>query len=169
MGVITSGRDGSELLRTKNEAQERIANLFMAIPRTVGLRPNHRLLPALPRLRFFHSGLLTFPIVAQHSCNTFRTSPLCNLTWVYLPLSSCETTCPNEPAERTRMPRPSGWRATELTMVPGGISRSGTTLPGLIVSERRTPSASEALEVSTTPSAFTVLTAALARSSFESL
>ena len=145
-----------------------MTNLFIAIPRTFGLRPNHRLLPALPKLRFFHSGLLIFPMVAQHSCSTLRTSPLCSLTCVYLPSSSCETTCPKEPAERTRMPRPSGLRAMELMIVPGGMRRRGTTLPGLIVSERRTPIASEAVEVSTTPSALTVLVAALARSSFES-
>src|SRR5579872_6126159 len=59
--------------------RKRLTNLFIAIPRTFGLRPNHRLLPAFPKFRFFHSGLLTFPIVAQHSCNTFRTSPLCSL------------------------------------------------------------------------------------------
>ena len=153
MRVITSVRGTNEPLRIQRIG---VSNLFMAIPRTFGLRPSHRLLPAFPKLRFFHNGLLTFPIVAQHSCSTFRISPLCNLTWVYLPPSSCETTCPNEPAERTRMPRPSGWRATELIMVPGGMRRSGTTFPGLIVSERRTPSASEALEVSMIPSALTV-------------
>ncbi len=64
------------------------ADLFIAMPRTCGRLPSHLLLPALPKFRFFHNGLETFPIVATHSCKTFLTSPLCSLTWVYLPESS---------------------------------------------------------------------------------
>jgi hypothetical protein len=43
--------------------------------------------------------------------------------------------------ERTRMPGPVGERPIVLMTVPGGMSLSGKTLPGLRVRERRRPTA----------------------------
>src|SRR3954467_3133986 len=49
---------------------------FMVVPRLWGLRPFHRMRPALPMLIFMCSGLLTLPIVARHLLDTRRISPL---------------------------------------------------------------------------------------------
>src|SRR5258708_22557264 len=48
---------------------------FIATPRTLGLRPFHRLRPALPSLMLPCSALLTSPMVARHEESTSRISP----------------------------------------------------------------------------------------------
>src|SRR5260221_14268714 len=48
---------------------------FCEVPRLCGLRPFQRLRPALPKLIFMWSPLLTPPIVARHSAEIRRISP----------------------------------------------------------------------------------------------
>src|SRR5207253_5925703 len=57
---------------------------FIATPLTLGRLPSHLDLPALPRLMFSCSRLLTTPIVALHSLSIILTSPDGSLICVYL-------------------------------------------------------------------------------------
>src|SRR6266849_10121239 len=58
---------------------------FIEVPRLCGLRPIQRLRPALPRLIFMWSGLLSVPMVARHSDGMRRTSPEGKVIWAHLP------------------------------------------------------------------------------------
>src|SRR5829696_663594 len=56
---------------------------FMLVPRLCGLRPFHRIRPALPIEMFMWSGFDTDPIVARHLLDTRRTSPLGIVSWAH--------------------------------------------------------------------------------------
>src|ERR1700724_292857 len=58
---------------------------FIEVPRLCGRRPLQRLRPALPRLMFMWSGLLSEPIVARQSELTRRISPDGNEIWAHFP------------------------------------------------------------------------------------
>src|SRR5690554_7201696 len=58
---------------------------FIETPLTLGLLPNQRFLPALPRLTFMCSELETVPIVAMHDPSTNLISPEGSFMVTYLP------------------------------------------------------------------------------------
>src|SRR3984957_7231547 len=58
---------------------------FIEVPRLCGLRPSHRLRPALPRLTFICSELPMAPMVARHSELMRRTSPEGMVIWAQRP------------------------------------------------------------------------------------
>src|SRR5688500_20111112 len=64
---------------------------FIDVPRLCGLRPRWRLRPALPRLMFMCSGLLTSPSVARHSELIRRTSPDGSVSCAHFPRSEEHT------------------------------------------------------------------------------
>src|SRR5262245_60348461 len=58
---------------------------FIDVPRLCGLRPMCLLRPALPRLTFMCSALLSVPMVARQSLDTRRTSPEGRVICAHLP------------------------------------------------------------------------------------
>src|SRR3954465_2321488 len=75
---------------------------FIDTPRLCGLRPFHRLRPALPRLMFMCSAFEIAPMVARQSPCTRRTSPDGNVNWA----QSCSraVSVALQPAERQICP-----------------------------------------------------------------
>ncbi len=92
---------------------------FITTPRTLGLRPIHLVLPALPTLIFSCSTLPTWPKVALHSTRTFLTSPEGSLIWAYPP--SLAISWPYEPALRIIWPPLPIFNSTLWTNDPRGI------------------------------------------------
>src|SRR4029077_1849812 len=100
---------------------------FIATPRTRGLRPSQRVLPALPIDRSSCSGLPTSPMVARHSPRTMRISVERSRSVTWFP--SFATTCTLVPALRHSWPPRPIFSSTLCTAVPSGISNSGIALP----------------------------------------
>ena len=100
----------------------------MAVPRVWGRLPLWRERPALPRSMFWCSALPIVPIEARHSIGTMRISPEGSRRVAYLP--SLATSWIDVPAERPSCPPRPGDSSTQWTVVPVGITRSGSALPG---------------------------------------
>src|SRR4051812_22535102 len=75
---------------------------FMLVPRLCGLRPTHRVRPALPWLTFMWSALPMLPTVARHSELTRRISPDGSVIWAHLPSRAVSVAL--HPAERHSWP-----------------------------------------------------------------
>src|SRR5215471_1635028 len=103
---------------------------FIATPRTLGLRPFHRLRPALPSLMLPCSALLTSPTVARQAASTKRISPDGMRRWAFLPSLASNWT--PDPADRAIFAPPPGRSSIACTTVPVGIDRSGRQLPALM-------------------------------------
>src|SRR5205085_1150550 len=103
---------------------------FMATRRTVGRLPFQRMRPALPQLMLDCSALPTSPTVARQRMSTLRTSPDGSRSWAYGP--SFATSWTLAPAERAILAPPPGRSSIACTVVPVGMLRSGSALPGLM-------------------------------------
>src|SRR5207245_7786759 len=100
---------------------------FIATPRTRGLRPSQRVLPAFPIDSSSCSALPTSPMVARHSPRTIRISVERSRRVTKLP--SFATTWALVPAARHSCPPRAILISTLCTAVPSGISCSGTAFP----------------------------------------
>ena len=79
---------------------------------------------------FWCSALPIVPIDARHSSGTMRISPEGSLSVAYLP--SLATSWIAVPAERPSCPPRPGLISTQCTVVPVGIARKGSALPGVM-------------------------------------
>src|SRR4051794_29351457 len=100
---------------------------FIDVPRLCGLRPFQRFRPALPRLMFMWSALLTEPIVARHSAGRRRTSPDGSVIWAHPPSRAVNVAC--DPALRQICPPWPGCISRLLIVMPSGMRFSGRQLP----------------------------------------
>src|SRR3990167_8466804 len=115
---------------------------FIATPLTLGMRPSHLALPALPRETALCSMLPICPIVAMQSRPTSLTSPEGSFTCAHE--FSFASIWPEEPALLTTFP-PAPFLNSRLCMgMPGGIFLSVRVLPGLI-------STSDMLDITISP------------------
>src|ERR1700709_1689219 len=103
---------------------------FMATPRTVGRLPFQRIRPALPQLMFDCSALPTSRTVARQRRSTLRISPEGIRSWACGP--SLATSCTLAPAERAILAAPPGRSSIAWIVVPAGMLRIGSELPGLM-------------------------------------
>src|SRR5215218_1565039 len=103
---------------------------FMATPRTDGRLPFQRIRPALPQLMLLCSALPTSPMVARQRTSTLRISPEGIRSCAYGP--SLATNWTLAPAERAILAPPPGRSSIACTVVPTGMLRSGSALPGLM-------------------------------------
>src|SRR4029450_6355230 len=101
---------------------------FIATPRTDGRLRFHRLRPALPSWISSCSALPTSPIVALQAASTRRVSPEGRRSVAILP--SLAMTGMLVPAEGAKRGPPPGLSSTACTVVPTGMFRSGSELPG---------------------------------------
>src|SRR3954469_16120462 len=99
----------------------------MATPRTLGRLPSQRLLPALPTESSSCSEFPTSPIVARQRPCTSRISVERRRSVTWSP--SLATTCALEPAVRQSCPPLPILSSMLCTVVPSGISDSGSALP----------------------------------------
>ena len=95
-----------------------------------GLRPASLVAgrPALPSLMFWCSALESEPTVARQSARTIRISVEGRRRVTLVP--SLAATWIPEPAARPRRPPWPGTSSTLWTIVPVGIERNGSALPG---------------------------------------
>src|SRR5262245_24920750 len=100
---------------------------FIATPRTLGRLPSQRLLPALPTDNSACSALPTSPTVARQRPWTRRISLDRRRRVTYSP--SFATTWALEPAVRIICPPFPILSSTLCTLVPSGISLSGSAFP----------------------------------------
>src|SRR5262249_48719266 len=102
---------------------------FWLVPRLWGLRPFHRIRPALPMLMFMCSAFDTLPIVARHLLDTRRISPLgiVNCAQSF----SRAVSVAEQPALRQICPPLPGVSSMLWMVMPRGTFHSGMQLPGL--------------------------------------
>src|SRR5262245_56796329 len=101
---------------------------FWLVPRLWGLRPFHRIRPALPMAMFMCSALDTLPMVARHFTGTLRTSPLGRVN-----SAQSFSRAPRvalHPALRQSWPPLPGTISTLWIVMPRGTFYSGMQLPG---------------------------------------
>src|SRR3989344_626991 len=101
----------------------------MAVPRTVGLHPFNRELPAFPATSYICPGFETAPNEAKHSSDILRISEEGIAMWAKPP--SCATTVAAVPAPRTTFPPKPATNSILCTWVPTGMYFKRILLPGI--------------------------------------